>query len=135
MPEYLIFFNDEWVTETTDEGWQQRSRDVRAVVDEMKAAGVYIFAGGLDNLAHVFHVEPGGGTPIFTDGPFTETKEVIGGFAAVDVPDEDSARYWAGRVAVACDWPQEVRIFRTPGQVPAPDSDRTAAAARRANEA
>ena len=34
MPEYLIFFNDEWVTETDDAGWQQRSRDVRAVVDE-----------------------------------------------------------------------------------------------------
>ncbi len=135
MPEYLIFFNDEWVTETTDEGWQQRSRDVRAVADEMKAAGVYIFTGGLDNHAHVFHVEPGGGTPIFTDGPFTETKEIIGGFAAVDVPDEASARYWAGRIAVACDWPQEVRIFRTPGQVPTPDSDSTAAAATQANEA
>jgi len=135
MPEYLIFFNDEWVTETTDAGWQQRSRDVRAVVDEMKAAGVFIFTGGLDNEARVFHVEPGGGTPIFTDGPFAETKEVIGGFAAVDVPDEASARDWAGRIAVACDWPQEVRIFRTPGQVPTPDADRVATAARRAEEA
>ena len=133
MPEYLIFFNDEWVTETTDAGWQQRSRDVRAVVDEMKAAGVFIFTGGLDNQARVFHVEPGGGTPVFTDGPFTETKEVIGGFAAVDVADEDSARYWAGRIAVACDWPQEVRIFRRPAQVPTPDADR-AAAAKRADE-
>ena len=63
MPEYLIFFNDEWVTETNDAGWQQRSRDVRAVIAEMKTAGVYIFAGGLDNDAQVFHVEPGGGTP------------------------------------------------------------------------
>jgi hypothetical protein len=135
MPEYLIFFNDEWVTEATDADWQQRARDVRAVVDEMKAAGVFIFTGGLDNDAHVFHVDPGGGTPIFTDGPFAETKEVIGGFAAVDVPDEVSARYWAGRVAVACDWPQEVRIFRTPAQIPTPDADRAAAAAREANDA
>jgi hypothetical protein len=123
MPEYLIFFKDEWVTETTDAGWQQRSRDVRAVMEEMKAAGVFIFLGGLDNDARVFHVEPGGGTPIFTDGPFAETKEVIGGFAAVDVPDEASARYWAGRVAVACDWPQEVRIFRTPAQNTTPEPD------------
>ncbi|HWE59815.1 MAG TPA: YciI family protein [Solirubrobacteraceae bacterium] len=135
MPEYLIFFNDEWVTETTDAGWQQRSRDVLAVLAEMKTAGVYIFAGGLDNDAQVVHVEPGGGTPLFTDGPYTETKEVIGGFAAVDVPDEASARYWAGRIAVACDWPQEVRIFRTPAQIPAPDADRAAAAAREANGA
>jgi len=133
MPEYLIFFNDEWVTEATDAGWQQRSRDALAVVDEMKAAGVCIFAGGLDNDAKVFHVEPGGGTPIVTDGPYAETKEVIGGFAAIDVPDEASARYWAGRIAVACDWPQEVRIFGTPAQIPAPDADRAAAAAKEAN--
>ncbi len=93
MPEYLIFFNDEWVTEATDTEWQQRSRDVAGVIEEMKAAGVYIFAGGLDNHAQVFHVTPVNRTPMFTDGPFTETKEVIGGFAAVDVPDETSARY------------------------------------------
>jgi len=135
MTEYLIFFNDEWVTETTDEGWQQRSRDVRAVVEEMKAAGVFIFTGGLDNEAQVFHVEPGEGGPSFTDGPYAETKEVIGGFAAIDVPDEAAARYWAGRIAVACDWPQEVRIFRKPGQVPTPDADRATTAAREDNGA
>ena len=135
MPEYLIFFNDEWVTETTDAGWRQRSRDVRAVVEEMKAAGVFIFTGGLDNDARVFHVEPGGGTPIFSDGPFAETKEVIGGFAAVDVPDEASARYWAGRIAVACDWPQEVRIFRTPAQIPTPKPTARRRATRDAGDA
>ena len=134
MPEYLIYFNDRWVTDATDAGWEQRSRDVRAVIEEMKAAGVFIFTGGLDNDAHVFHVEPRGGTPIFSDGPFAETKEVIGGFAAVDVPDEASARYWAGRIAVACDWPQEVRIFRTRAQIPTPDADRAAAAAHEIHE-
>ena len=135
MPESLLFFNDEWVTEASDAGWQQRARDARAVVDEMKASGVYLFAGGLDNEAAVFHVEPGDGTPIFTDGPYAETKEVLGGFAAVDVPDEDTARYWAGRIAVACDWPQEVRIFRGPGQIPTPDADRAAAPAKDAADA
>jgi hypothetical protein len=130
MAEYLIFFNDEWVTEASDEQWQQRSRDVHAVIDEMKTAGVYIFAGGLENDAAVFHVEPQDGAPVFTDGPFAETKETFGGFAAVDVPDEAAARYWAGRIAVACDWPQEVRIFQSPDQLPTPDADRAAAVAR-----
>jgi hypothetical protein len=130
MAEYLIFFNDDWVTEASDEQWQERSRNARAVIEEMKADGVFIFSGGLDNDATVFHVEPHGGTPVFTDGPYAETKETFGGFAAVDVPDEATARYWAGRIAVACDWPQEVRIFRTPTQVPTPDADRTAAAAK-----
>jgi hypothetical protein len=128
MAEYLVFFNNEWVTEASDEQWQQRSRDVRAVIDEMKTAGVYLFAGGLDNDAAVFHVEPRDGAPVFTDGPFAETKETFGGFAAVDVADEAAARYWAGRVAVACDWPQEVRIFQSPA--PAPDADRAATSAR-----
>jgi len=126
MPEYLIFFNDEWVTETTDEGWKKRSHDVRAVIAEMKAAGVFLFTGGLDNDAPVFHVEPRSGAPVFMDGPYAETKETFGGFATVDVPDEAAARYWAGRVAVACDWPQEVRIFRNPNRVPTPDADRAA---------
>src|ERR1700744_320892 len=128
MSEYLIYFNGEWVTETSDAGWQQRSRDVRAVIEEMKAAGGYLFTGGLDNEAPVFHVEPGPGAPRFTDRPFAETKEGIGGFAAVEVPDEAAARYWAGRIAVACDWPQEVRIFQNPNQVPSPGADRAAAA-------
>ncbi len=128
MAQYLIFFNDEWVTEASDEGWQQRARDARSVIEDMKAAGVHLFSGGLDNDAPVFHVEPGAGAPIFMDGPFVETKETFGGFAAVEVPDEAAARHWAGRIAVACDWPQEVRIFRTPDQVPTPDADRAAAA-------
>ena len=117
MSEYLIFFNDEWVTDASDEQWRRRSRDVRAVVEEMKAAGVFIFTGGLDNGAAVFHVEPHDGAPVFTDGPY----------AAVDVPDEAAARHWAGRIAVACDWPQEVRILRTPGQIPSPDADHAGA--------
>jgi YCII-related domain len=54
------------------------------------------------------------GTPLFTDGPFIESKEHLGGFAVVDVPDEAAARLWAGRIAVACGWPQEVHRFGVP---------------------
>jgi YCII-related domain len=58
------------------------------------------------------------GTPLFTDGPFVESKEHLGGFAVVDVADEEEARLWAGKIAVACGWPQEVRRFRVPMQLP-----------------
>lgn len=51
------------------------------------------------------------GRTLTTDGPFTETKEHLGGFAVVDVPDDAEARYWAGRIAVAVGWPQEVHRF------------------------
>jgi hypothetical protein len=114
MTEYLIAFNDEWVPDHTDEELLEKSRTVRGLVAEMKAAGVLIFTGGLDDAAPVFSVEASSGTPMFTDGPYGETKEHLGGFAVVDVADEDAARVWAGRIAQACGWPQEVRRFQVP---------------------
>ena len=118
MTEYLIAFNEEWVPEHTDEELQQKSRALRPLIAEMEAAGVLIFTGGLDDTTPVFNVDASTGTPLFTDGPFVETKEHLGGFAVVDVPDEESARHWAGRIAVACGWPQEVRRFQRRFQGP-----------------
>lgn len=116
MTEYLIAFNDTWVPDHTTEELRAKSRALRPLLAQMRAAGVLIFTGGLDDDAPVFSVEPGGGTPLFTDGPYVETKEHIGGFAVVDVADEEAARLWAGRIAVACGWPQEVRRFQVPMQ-------------------
>ena len=118
MTEYLIAFNDEWVPDHTDEELREKSTAVRALRAEMKAAGVLIFTGGLDDDAPVFSVEPSGGTPLFSDGPYVETKEHLGGFAVLDVPDEAAARLWAGKIAVACGWPQEVRPFMVRTRLP-----------------
>jgi hypothetical protein len=114
MAEYLIAFNDQWVPEHTVEELREKSRAVRALVAEMKAAGVFVFTGGLDDAAPVFSVDASSGAPLFTDGPFVESKEYLGGFAVVDVADEKAARLWAGKIAVACGWPQEVRRFQVP---------------------
>jgi hypothetical protein len=114
MAEYLIAFNEEWVPDHTVEELREKSKAVRALIAEMKAAGVFIFTGGLDDEAPVFSVDASSGTPLITDGPFAETKEHLGGFAVVDVADEQEARSWAGKVALACGWPQEVRRFRVP---------------------
>jgi hypothetical protein len=109
---YLIAFNDEWVREHTDEELQAKARAGRSVLDDMEAAGVFVFAdGGIDASTVVCSVEPRGGSAVFSDGPYVETKEHLGGFTVVDVPDDDAARYWAGRLAVALDWPQEVHRF------------------------
>ena len=116
MTEYLIAFNDEWVPDHTVAELGEKSKAVRALVAEMKAAGVFVFTGGLDDEAPVFSVDASSGTPLFTDGPFIESKEHLGGFAVVDVPDEAAARLWAGKIAVACGWPQEVHRFRVPPQ-------------------
>jgi hypothetical protein len=117
MPEYLIAFNDEWVPDHTVEELREKSKALRPLVAEMRAAGVLIFTGGLD-AGPVFSVDASSGTPLFTDGPFIESKEHIGGFAVVEVADEEAARLWAGRIAVACGWPQEVRRFQIPIQIP-----------------
>ena len=118
MTEYLIAFNDEWVPDHTLEELREKSRALRPLIAEMKAAGVLIFTGGLDAAAPVFSVDASSGTPLFTDGPFIESKEHLGGFAVVDVADEQEARHWAGKIAVACGWPQEVRRFMVPRQPP-----------------
>jgi hypothetical protein len=114
MAEYLIAFNDEWVPEHTVAELREKAKTTGALVAEMKAAGVLIFAGGLDDTAPVFSVDASSGTPLFTDGPFIESKEHLGGFTVVDVADEEAARLWAGKIAVACGWPQEVRRFGSP---------------------
>jgi hypothetical protein len=116
MTEYLIAFNDEWVPDHTIEELRSKSTAVGALVAEMKAAGIFVFTGGLDPDAPVFSVDASSGTPLFTDGPFVESKEYLGGFAVVDVADEAAARLWAGKIAVACGWPQEVRRFQDRGK-------------------
>ena len=113
MPEYLLYFNQQWVGYHTEEWFGGRGPLARAVVEEMKAAGVYVFAGGLEEEdGPVYTADPTSGTVVITDGPYVETKEHLGGFAVLDVPDEAAARLWAGKIAVACGWPQEIRQFR-----------------------
>ncbi len=118
MTEYLIVFNGEWLRDYSEEEMAGKSKAVQALRAEMKAAGVYVFLGGLDDSAPVFSVDASSGTPVFTDGPYAETKEHLGGFTIVDVADQEAARMWAGKVAAACGWPQEVRRFQVPRQRP-----------------
>jgi hypothetical protein len=112
VAEYLIYFNQQWVGDHSEEWFRGRGALVKAVLGEMKAAGAYVFAGGLEEEPEtVFTADPTSGTVVITDGPFIETKEILGGFTVVDAPDDENARMWAGKVAAACGWPQEVRRF------------------------
>ena len=112
MAEYLIYFNQQWVGDHPAEWYAGRAPLAKAAVEEIKAAGQLIYAGGLDeDLDEAFSADATSGTLLFTDGPFAETKEYLGGLTIVDVPDVEAARHWAGRIAEACGWPQEVRRF------------------------
>ena len=113
MTEYLIYFNQQWVGDHSEEWFRGRGPLARAVLDEMKAAGVFVFAGGLvEEVEEAFSADATSGTVTITDGPFVETKEYLGGLTVVDVADEAAARMWAGRIAEGCGWPQEVRRFK-----------------------
>ena len=123
MTEYLITFNDEWVPEHTAEELRAKAQAARGVIEEMQAEDVLVFTnGGLDRSTAVCSVVAEDGKAVFTDGPYVETKEHLGGFCVVDVPDDEAARHWAGRLATVLDWPQEVHRFRGPGHARRHDS-------------
>ncbi len=65
--------------------------------EELVAAGVFVAAAGLKNDAHAKRVVCDNGERIITDGPFTETKELIAGFSIWQVKDMDEALAWAKR--------------------------------------
>ena len=113
MPEYLIYFNQQWVGDHTEEWFRGRGPLARAVVDEIKAAGAFVFGGGLEEEdGPVFSADATSGAMVFADGPYVESTEFLGGLTIVDVADKDAARLWAGKIAVACGWPQEVREIK-----------------------
>ena len=111
MAEYLIYFNQQWVGDHTEEWFRSRGPLAMAVVQEMKDAGVYVFAGGLEEGGPVYSADATSGSVMVTDGPYAETKEFLGGLTVVDVDDDQTAKMWAGRLAEGCGWPQEVRRF------------------------
>ena len=113
MAEYLIYCNQQWVGDHTEEWFRGCGPLAMAVVDEMKAAGAWVFAGGLEeDDGPVFSADATSGSLMFTDGPFVETKEFLGGLTVIEVADDEAAKMWAGKIAEACGWPQAVRRFK-----------------------
>jgi hypothetical protein len=107
MTKYLISFPS-GVMQVADGDWDNVVEESHQVVRDMKAAGVYVFGGGINE-----EVEPvtvaGDGTvsqPLY--GAF---DKLDGGHTVIEVPTRDEAVEWARRVAVACRCPQELREF------------------------
>jgi hypothetical protein len=99
MAEYLIYFNQQWVGDHTEEWFRGRVEPSVAVVNEMKAAGVYVFAGGLEEEGPVYAADATSGETLITDGPYVETKEILGGFVILETETEAQA------LAIAAEWP------------------------------
>ena len=113
MAQYLIYFNQQWVGDHSEEWFASRGPLARAVVEEMRADGVLVFAGGLvEEIDETFHVDPTSEPLRVGRGPYKSGSDFIGGMTLIEVPDESEAQYWAQKVAQACGWPQEVRVFK-----------------------
>jgi hypothetical protein len=82
---------------------------LNALNDEMKAAGVWVFAAGLEPPRTATVLRSYDGSPTAIDGPFAEAKEHIGGFTVIQVPDRETALEWAGRLAETVTLPIELR--------------------------
>ena len=90
---------------------QKIMQDVRVVQREMQDAGVHVFSGGLQPSDTARVVRRRDGKPATTDGPFIESKEMIGGITILRAPDLDAAIAWADKLARATTTPIEVRPF------------------------
>ncbi len=101
---------------------QQVIEGVGKVIDDLSKAGVLLFAEGVHRSSLGARVKVAGGKRTVTDGPFAETKELIGGVLVVDVRSRDEALEWAARLAEALD--DEVEVRRVVEEADfAPDAD------------
>ncbi len=91
-------------------------REVDALIAETKAAGAWVFNGGLYPPSTATVVRLQGADLLTTDGPYTEGKEHIGGFLIIKAPDLDAALQWARKTARVITLPIEVRPFREEGR-------------------
>jgi hypothetical protein len=87
-------------------------RDVDTFNQELKAAGAWVFAGGLHPPSTATVLRLQNGDVLMTDGPFAEGKEHIGGFCIIKAPDLDSALEWGGKLTRATTLPIVVRPFQ-----------------------
>jgi len=91
---------------------QRAYKAVDAYNADVKAAGAWVFAGGLYPPSTATVVRSQGGQVVTTDGPFAETKEQLGGFWVIKAADLDAALDWAAKGSAACGQPVEVRPFQ-----------------------
>lgn len=105
MPRYLISFDDGSMAHIPDADWPAVGEAAHAVVRQAKAAGVWIFGGGI--LRQQATIVAADGT--VSAGPDPETKAVVGGFSIIEVPSREDALAWAARIAESCRCAQEVR--------------------------
>jgi len=112
MSQYLLTVVEPSGPSPEPEALEQIMKDVGEVDQEMRDAGIWVFAGGLYPPDRATVLRPSGDDVLVTDGPFTEGKEHVGGFSIIEADDLDAALEWGRKLARATTLPIEVRPFR-----------------------
>ena len=107
MTKYLISFPSSAMN-LSDDDFIAAGVDSRAAIRDAKAAGVYVFGGGLNEEVPSVMVAADG---TVTDEAYSETRELNGGFCVLEVPTREEAVQWAARIATGCRCSQELREF------------------------
>ena len=107
MAKYLISFPSAAMV-VPDGEWDAVRQDSHAVIEEAKAAGVYVFAGGVDENVPPILVSAEGA---FATGGYPWAPTLNGGFTVLELPSREEAIAWAARLARACRCDQELRVF------------------------
>jgi hypothetical protein len=112
MMQYLLAIHRDYAVPLSPEVTPQKWADINALIDRMTDAGAFVFQGGLQGGAEsATVVRPTGGDFLMTDGPYTETKELLAGFFIINAADLAEALEWAKLAAAAQRRPVEVRPF------------------------
>ncbi|HEX7349726.1 YciI family protein [Brachybacterium sp.] len=107
MATYLISFPST-AMRVQELDMQQVADDSHAVVREARAAGVWVFGGGIDGSVPPVMID---GTGTVLESTYAETRHLDGGFAVLELDTREEALEWARKLAVACRCAQEVRVF------------------------
>jgi hypothetical protein len=116
MQRYLLSIYQPEGPPPTSDALARIMGDVAAVREQMKAAGAWLMAAGLEPPATACVLRARGERVLTTDGPFTESKEYLGGFTLIQAPDRAAALEWGRRLARATTLPVEVRACREEAQ-------------------
>ena len=112
MKQYLISVYQPECGTPPAEMLERVMADLEAVNEELKAAGAWVFAGGLHPPSTATVLRPQDQDVLMTDGPFAEGKDHLGGFTIIKAPDLASALEWGRKIARASTLPTEVRPFQ-----------------------
>lgn len=96
---FLLYADPNETRELTKQELEKRTAIHQSIISDTRAKGIFRGASPLRPASTGFIVRPEAGQVKISDGPFAETKEVVGGYYIIDCIDAEEAKYWASRLA------------------------------------